>query len=88
MNISGFWPSGGVEILQRKISIVGLYSTEENMTKLLLSIKEDILLFKFPFFIDGATFVYVNVFVRSFSAINDVKMVGFLLSIQIKEFFA
>ena len=88
MNISGFWPSGGVEILQRKISIVGLYSTEENMTKLLLSIKEDILLFKFPFFLDGATFVYVNVFVRSFSAINDVKMVGFLLSIQIKEFFA
>ena len=65
-----------------------VYSTEENMTKLLLSIKEDILLFKFPFFLDGATFVYVNVFVRSFSAINDVKMVGFLLSIQIKEFFA
>ena len=31
---------------------------------------------------DGATFVYVNVFVRSFSAINDVKMVssGLLIS--------
>ena len=59
-----------------------VYSTEENTTKLLLGIKEDILLFKFPFFfLDGATFVYVNVFVRSFSAINDVKMVCFLLFI-------
>ena len=27
-------------------------------------------------FVDAATFVYVNIFVRSFSKIDDVKMVG------------
>ena len=32
--------------------------------------------FSFDHVLDGATFVYVNVFVRSFSAINDVKMVS------------
>ena len=37
--------------------------------------------FNFGHFLDGATFVYVNVFVRSFSAINDVKMVS-LLSVK------
>ena len=29
---------------------------------------------------DAATFVYVNIFVRSFSKIDDVKMVSFIVS--------
>ena len=31
------------------------------------------------FFLDAATFVYVNIFVRSFSKIDDVKMVGWIV---------
>ena len=36
----------------------------------------------FGHFLDGATFVYVNVFVRSFSAINDVKMVSIFVLLK------
>ena len=37
----------------------------------------------FNFFTDAATFVYVNIFVRSFSKIDDVKMVRTELSFLI-----
>ena len=36
----------------------------------------EVLYFTFLFPVDAATFVYVNIFVRSFSKIDDVKMVS------------